>query len=147
MQSLALTVIKMISKQINKLAVMLGLGGMDGTVIIAAMSGLFRVENAFSLAVLFMAGPAAILTAVLMGGEVRERIVAALVSGIIATIIVMLAAGLGPKILGFANLKVLKIIGGMAVAAIALLIMGVKIPEKVPIIIMGVGLIASFLWR
>ncbi|MBW2994868.1 hypothetical protein KY312_00810 [Candidatus Woesearchaeota archaeon] len=134
-------------KQTNKLATILGLGGLNGSVSLAAIAGLFRPENAFSLAILFMAGPAAILTAVLFEGTVRERMLAALLAGIIATIIVVLAAGLGPKLLNTLNLDILKIFGGIAVAGIALLIMGVKIPEKVPMVIMVLGLIASVVWR
>jgi len=137
----------MLSKKINKLALVLGLGGMDGTVAIAALTGLFRYENAFSIAVLLMAGPGAILTAVLMDGTVRERMLAALIAGIIATLIVILAAGIGPKVLDFVNLNVLKIFGGIAILAIGLLIMGVNIPEKVPTMIMIVGLIAGILLR
>jgi len=134
-------------KQINKLATILGLAGLNGSVSLAALSGLFRPENAFSLAVLFMAGPAAILTAVLLEGTVKERMFAALLAGIIATVIVILAAGIGPKLLEFVNLNVLKVIGGIAVLTIGLLIMGVKIPEKVPIVIMITGLVISLLWR
>ena len=134
-------------KQTNKLAQILGLAGLDGTVSLAALAGLFRPENAFTLAILFMAGPAAILTAVLFEGSVRERMLAALLAGIIATIIVVLAAGVGPKLLEFVNMDILKIFGGIAVMGIALLIMGIKIPDKVPMAIMVAGLIASVVWR
>ena len=137
----------MISKKINKLSLMLGMGGLDGVVALAALSGLFKLENAFSLAVLFMAGPAAIITATLLGGPIKERMVAALAAGIIATIIVVLAAGIGPKVLTFVNMNLLKIVGGIAVLVIGLLIMGIKIPSNVPMIIMLVGLIASVIWR
>ena len=75
------------------------------------------------------------------------RIIAALLAGLIATCIVMLAAGLGPKFLGLLNVTVLKIIGGIAVVFIGLLIMGLKIPDKIPMIIMMLGLIISFVWR
>jgi hypothetical protein len=130
-------------KQTNRLAMILGFGGLTGAVPLAAAAGLFKLENAFSIAVLFMAGPGAILTAVLMGGEVKQRMLAALLAGIIATIIVVLAAGIGPALLDFVNLNIMKIAGGIAIIAIALLIMGVKIPEHLPTIIMVVGLILS----
>ena len=52
--------------KIKKLALILGLGGLNGTVSLAALNGLFKPENAFSLAILFMAGPAAIFTAVMV---------------------------------------------------------------------------------
>ena len=106
----------------KKLTLLLSLGGLNGSVSLAALAGLFRPENALMLAVLFMAGPGAILSAVLLDGTVRDRMLAALLAGVIATIIVVLAAGLGPKLLSFFNLNVLKIFGGMAVVAIGLLI-------------------------
>src|SRR3989344_8434884 len=126
----------MLSKQNNKLTILLSLAGLDGSVALAALSGLFKMQNVFSLAVLFMAGPAAILSAALFDGTIRERMFVALLAGVIATIIVVLAAGLGPKLLGFVNLSILKIVGGIAILTIGLLVMGIKIPEKLPTIIM-----------
>ena len=134
-------------RDIKKLTMMLGMGGLTGPVPLAALAGMFKPENAFALAILFMAGPGAILTAVMFNGTVRERMLAALLAGIIATIIVVLAAGLGPKLLTFVNLDVMKIAGGIAVLAIGLLIMGIKIPDKIPMIIMVIGLIIAVMWR
>ena len=137
----------MLSKQINKLAVILGLSGLNGHVSLAALSDLFRPENAFTLAVLFMAGPAAILTAALFEGTIRQRMFAALLAGVIATIIVVLAAGVGAKLLSFLNLGILKIAGGIAVLTIGLIIMGLRIPDKIPLIIIVLGLIMGIIWR
>ncbi|MAG48009.1 hypothetical protein CL617_05365 [archaeon] len=134
-------------KQVNKLATILGLGGMNGTVSIAALSGLFRPENAFILSILFMAGPGAIVTAFLLEGTIKQRMFAALLAGIIATIIVVLAAGIGTKALSFLNLNILKITGGIAVLVIGLIIMGIKIPDKAPLLIIGLGIIAGLIWR
>ncbi len=134
-------------KDTKKLTMMLGIGGLAGPVPLAALAGMFKPENAFALAILFMAGPGAILTAVLFNGTVRERMLAALLAGIIATIIVVLAAGLGPKLLAFVNLDVMKIAGGIAILLIGLIIMGVKIPDKLPTIIMVIGLIMAVVWR
>lgn len=128
---------------INKLAMMLGLGGLDGVIPLAALAGLFKPSNAFLLAVLFMAGPGAIITAILLDGTMKQRMIAALLAGMIATIIVVLSAGIGPKLLAFVNMKVLKIAGGIAVMGIALLIMEVKIPQHTPTVIMILGLILS----
>lgn len=139
--------IKMLNKKINKLALLLGLGSLNGSVSLAALSDLFRLENVFALAILFMAGPAAILTAALLEGSVKERMFAALIAGIIATILVILAAGIGPKLLNFLNLTALKIFGGIAVLLIGLLIMGIKIPEKAPTLIMIIGLLISLVLR
>ena len=135
----------MISEKVHKLISLLGLSSFDGAVPLAALSGMFTLENAPTNAVLFLAGPAAIITATLLGGPVKERMIAASVAGVIATILIVFAAGLGPKLLEVMNVSVLKIIGGIAVIAIGLLIMGVNIPAKVPTIIMMLGVIASII--
>ncbi len=132
---------------LQSLALMLGLGGLNGTVALAALSGFFVLENAPSIALLFMAGPGALTLATLLDGTVKERILTALLAGIIATLIVMLAAGLGPRLLGFLNIQILKIAGGIALGAIALLIAGVPIPEKTPLILIISGIAASLLGR
>jgi hypothetical protein len=120
------------------------MSGLDGAAALASLNGLFRIENAFSLAVLFMAGPAAILTAVFLDGATRTRMFAALIAGLIATTIVVLSAGIGPKLLSFTNLNVLRIIGGIAIISIGLLIMGLNIPERLPTTIIIIGIILSF---
>jgi len=135
------------NKGTGKLTMMLGLGGLNGSVALAAMQGLFRFENVFSIAVLFMAGPGAIITAALFEGDVRQRMFVALISGILATIIVMLSAGIGPKLLFFVNIDILKIFGGIAVLAIGFLIMGVKMNEHIPTAIMLLGLVAAIIWK
>lgn len=133
--------------QINRLATVLGIGAFNGTISIAALTGLFKVENAFMLAVLFMAGPGAILTAFLFEGTMKERMLAALFAGLIATTIVVLAAGIGTKALGFFNINILKITGGIALLLIGVLIMGLKISDKLPMIIILAGLIIAAVWR
>jgi hypothetical protein len=134
-------------KQNNRLAVLLGMGGLNGTVALAALSGLFTIENALTNAVLFMAGPGAILTAALSEGAVRERMLAAVLAGTVATIIVVFAAGFGPKLLGMLNVPVIKMAGGLAIGVIALIIMDVKVPEWVPLLMMVAGIIAGIVWR
>jgi len=133
--------------QINRLATMLGMGAFTGSISIAAISGLFKIENAFTLAVLFMAGPGAIATALFFDGTMKERILSALFAGIIATLIVMLAAGIGTKAISFLNLDILKIAGGISVLIIGLMIMGIKISDKIPLIIIIAGIIFSAIWR
>jgi hypothetical protein len=93
------------------------------------------------IAVLFLAGPGAIATALLFDGSMKERMFAALVAGLIATLIVVLAAGVGTSLISFLNLNILKLTGGLAVLLIGLIIMGIKIPEKIPLIIMIIGII------
>ena len=133
--------------QINKLATILGMGGLCGAVPIAALAGLFKPENAFMLSVLFIAGPGSIVTAILLDGATKERMFAALLAGIIATIIVILAAGIGPQLLGFVNIQVIKIVGAIAIGVIALMIAGVKIPNNTPLIIIILGIIMGAIWR
>lgn len=133
--------------QMNKLATMLGMGAFTGAIPTAALTGFFKPENAFLIAVLFMAGPGAITTALLLDGNMKERIFSALLAGAIATIIVVFAAGIGTKALGFFNLNVLKIFGGIAVLVIGLLIMGVKINDKIPFIVMLSGIVLGGIFR
>jgi len=136
-----------ISKNTNRLAMILGMGATTGVVSIAALSGLFTLENAFANAILFMAGPGALITAIMMEGEMRERMLAALLAGVIATILVVLAAGLGTRLLSFLNLNVLRIAGGIAVLAIGLIIMGLQINDKIPFGIIVIGLVLAGVWR
>ena len=133
--------------QSKRLLTLLGAGGLTGHVSICALSGLFRPENALMLAVLFMAGPGAIVTAVFLDGAMKERILAALLAGVLATIIVILAAGIGAKALSFLNLDILKIFGGIAVVLIGLIIIGVKIPDKIPLIVIGLGIMVGGIFR
>jgi|WetSurMetagenome_2_1015567.scaffolds.fasta_scaffold402614_2 hypothetical protein len=138
---------KIIHTQIKKLFLILGLSSLDGTIAIAALSGLFIPMNAFSNALLFIAGPASIVTAALFEGSTQERIISALFAGIVATIIVMAAAGFGPIVLKSFNLEVIKIFGAIAVGCIAIMIAGVKIPDKIPLVIILVGIIGGILLR
>lgn len=134
-------------KQIIKLATLLGIGGVTGPVAVAAASGLFKPENALMIAILFMAGPGAILVASMLEGDLKTRMFSALFAGAIATLIVMLSAGFGPKLLELVNLNILKISGGIGILLIGLLIMGLKIPEKSPLIVMILGVIVGVVLR
>jgi len=135
------------TNQISKLGTLLGAGGLTGHVSLGALAGLFRPENALMLAVLFMAGPGAIVTAIFLDGTMKQRMLAALLAGLIATAIVILAAGIGTKALSFLNTDILKVAGGIAVVLIGLIIAGVKIPDKIPLIIIGLGVILGLIWR
>ena len=126
---------------------MLGLGGLNGSVALAAAGGFFTLSNAPAIAALFMAGPASLTLASLLDGTTKERMLTAVLAGIIATGLVTLAAGFGPKLLALVNLQILKITAGIALTAIALLIAGVNIPERTPVIIMVAGIIASIAGR
>jgi hypothetical protein len=126
---------------------MLSLGALNGTIAIAAATGFFTPTNAPAIALLFMAGPASLTLASLLRGAVQERLLTALLAGVIATALVMIAAGIGPRLLDFVNLRIVKITASIALGAIALLIAGVPIPERTPLIILGVGIATSIIWR
>jgi small neutral amino acid transporter SnatA (MarC family) len=126
---------------ILKLMIMTGLASLDGVVPVAALSGLFVPHNAPMLAFAFIAGPGAITTAALIDGGMKERIIAALLAGIIATFLIVLSASLGPKLLSFVNPNIIKIFGAIAVFSISLLILGIKIPQSSPLIIILIGII------
>ncbi|MBI2632613.1 hypothetical protein HYW75_06415 [Candidatus Pacearchaeota archaeon] len=138
---------KIFNKKTKRLALMLSLAGLDGSVALAALQGFFKVENFAFLALLFMVGPGALITASYLDGPVRERMFSALLAGTFATLIIVFAAGIGPKLLQFVNVNIIRIVGAFAIGAIALLIAGIKIPENSPFIIMLIGLIASLIWR
>lgn len=135
------------SKINSELTLILSMAGLNGSIPLAAMSGLFKLENAVTLAFIFMAGPGAIVTAILLGGTVKERMLVALISGIVATVIVVISAGLGPELLKFLNINILKITGGIAVFIIGLMIAGIKIPQHLPTVVIICGFIISFIMR
>tara|TARA_Y100000310_G_scaffold345616_1_gene467349 strand:- start:5311 stop:5772 length:462 start_codon:yes stop_codon:yes gene_type:complete len=135
------------SKQIQNLSFLVGSGGLNGSLAVAAVSGLFKPENIFIIATLFLAGPAAIVTAALIDGPMKERLFVALVSGLLATMIVMFSAGVGPVFLSFANVNVLRIFGGISIGIIAFMVAGVKVPENAPFLVILLGLIGGFLFR
>jgi len=126
---------------------LLSLGGLTGHISIASLAGLFRPENALMLGVMFMAGPGAILTALTLDGAMKQRIIAALLAGIVATIVVILAAGIGTKALSILNTKILTIMGGIAIMLIGLIMIGLKINENIPLAIILLGLIGGLIWK
>jgi len=134
-------------KSTKNLTLLMGISALDGCVPLAALAGLFKLQNAPMIALIFMAGPAAIITAVLLPGAVRDRMIAALVAGVIATTLVMLAAGIGPSLLKLINIDIMRIFGGIAIAIIALIVTGLKIPDTVPMIVVGLGIIVALIWR
>ena len=139
---------KLDRKQVKKQTMFMGgLASFSGLVPIASATGLFTMQNCLLIATSFMVGPAAILVAAFSSGTTSERILCALISGLLATGIVIIAATLGPKLLVLVNLKLLKIISGIGIMAIAFLIMGVKMNEQIPTAIMILGLVASVIFR
>jgi len=132
--------------QITKLTTILGMSSIC-SVPLAALAGLFKPENAIMLAVALMAGPGAIVTSILLDGTAKQRMFTALLAGLIATCLVIFAAGAGPKLLNFVNLNIIKVFGGISVGAIALMIAGIKLPEKLPLVVITLGVVAGMVWR
>lgn len=133
--------------QTKKLSLLLGVGAINGSIALAALAGIFTLKNSPVIALTFLAGPASMLSAALLDGNTKERAITALLSGLIATILVILAATFGPKMLGFLNINILKISGALAIGAIALLVAGIKIPDNIPLILIIIGLVLSLIWR
>ena len=126
---------------------MMSLAALDGNIVLLASSGLLTIREAPLLAFSFIAGPASIILASNIGGSMKERLFASLLAGLIATLIVVTAATLGTKLVDFVNFRLLQIIGGIAVMIIGLIMIGIKIPSKIPFIMMVIGLIISIIWR
>jgi small neutral amino acid transporter SnatA (MarC family) len=117
-------------EQIKKLTTILSMAGLNGNIALASASGFFRTENIPLIVLIFIAGPGAILVSIFLDGTTRERIIIALISGLIATLIIMFAASIGPKFLEFLNINIIKLAGGISILLIGLIVMGIKIPEK-----------------
>jgi len=125
----------------NKLLALLSIPSLDGTVAIAAARGMFTIKNSFLISLLFLAGPLAIMSASQIEGAIKERIFAAGTAGIIATAIIIFAASIGPKLLELVNFEIIKIAGGLSILCIGLIILGIKIPNKIPLAIIILGII------
>ena len=126
---------------------MLSLGSLTGGITIAALAGLFKIENFPTLAVAFFMGPGSFLTSIFLDGTVKERIITAMLAGLSATLLAICAAGFGPILLARLNLNIIRISGGLAVLFISLLIMGLKFSDKLPMAIVVVGLTLAAIWR
>ena len=133
--------------QIWKLASILGITGLNGNAAIAAISGLFTIANIPLIAITLMAGPGAIITAALVEGNAKERMIVAILAGILATSLITFAAAFGPRLLEFVNQDIIRIKGGISVAIIALIILGLKIPSVMPLAVIIAGIVLAGVWR
>jgi len=133
--------------QFRRLAIMLSLGSLTGGITIAALAGLFKINNFPTLAIAFFMGPGSFLTSIFLEGAIKERVITALLAGVLATLLAILAAGFGPILLSKLNLNVLRISGGLAILLISLIIMGLQINDKIPIALLAIGLIIARFWR
>lgn len=134
-------------QDIINLSIILGMAGMNGHIALISKSGMFTRKNIPLIALGFMAGPGAIAAAALMSNPMKERFIIGIASGILATIIITLAATIGPKIFDLINLTILKITGCLALMLVALSIVGLKIPSLSPLLVMLTGIIFAVIWR
>ena len=135
------------TKQVGKLGTLMSMSALDGAAAVSAIAGLFTFKNAPTIAILLIAGPSAILSAALLEGVAKERMFVALISGLIATSLVMLSAGFGPKLLELVNKDLLRISGAISIGTIALIIGGLKIPNQAPLAIMSLGLVGGLILK
>tara|TARA_Y100000310_G_scaffold340912_1_gene438310 strand:- start:2310 stop:2720 length:411 start_codon:yes stop_codon:yes gene_type:complete len=133
--------------QINKLATMLGIGGLNGNIALAALAGVFKTENILMISALLIAGPGSIITASLLEGQIRQRMLIALISCFIASTFIIFSAGIGPVLLSKLNIQILQIFGGISIVCIALLVAGIKIPENLPTIFIILGIVGGIALR
>lgn len=131
--------------KISKLATMMSMPAMDGTMILFAIAGLLTFANALFIGLFVISGPVAMTTAALFKDNLFNNIFSATAAGLIATISVVIAAVLGPQLNSFVNIDMLKIFGGLATITIGLTFLGIKIPDKIPLIIVGFGLLISIM--
>ena len=134
-------------QQIKELCSILLLGIIDGTTIIASATGFFTFTNIPVIAFVFLAGPIAILIATLLTGNMFERVLVSAISGIIATIALIITSAFGPKILQFVNISVLRFASAFALVSIALLMINISIPKRTPLFIVFTGIVLSILMR
>ena len=131
----------------KELAALMSLPAIDGHVILLVGAGLLNLQIAPALAMSTISGPVAMLTAATIEGTMKERILASLLAGGIATFAVLVAAILGAKLTNFLNFDLLKLFGATVVVLIGLILFGLKIPSKIPMLVMILGLITSLIWR
>ena len=132
---------------LKRLVTLLSLSSLNGHVISLAGSNLLILPMAPVFAFTLLAGPSTIMTAATLEGSLKEKIFTSIAAGLIATLIIVMAAILGTKLATIINFQLLKLAGATAVLSIALLLFGATIPEKTPLIVMIIGGIASVVWR
>ncbi|MFT4326718.1 MAG: hypothetical protein ACMXYK_04410 [Candidatus Woesearchaeota archaeon] len=131
----------------KQLTMMLCLPALTGAITVASISGLLTVQHAVTAALTLLAGPGTLLTAAMHEGNMPERLLGAGIALIIASIATLIAAGFGSILLGMVNETIVRIAGGIAIMLIGLLIIGISIPEKLPLIVLAGGIIASIIMR
>ena len=131
------------NKGLGRLTMVMSSGVTTGALPMAALAGLFTLQNALFIGAVMIAGTGSVITAILLEGSLSEKIMTSMIAGAIATMLVIFSAVMGPRLLGFLDMNFLKIAGGISVLLIGFLIMGLKIPDKLPLIVVAVGIVAS----
>jgi hypothetical protein len=129
----------------KKLAKLLSLPAIDGNISLLAASGLLTIKSAPIIALSLIAGPVSLIVASSLGGNAKENVIAGLFAGLIALSLVVMAALIGSQLDNIINLNILKVFGGIALIIIGMSIIGLKIPENIPMIIIGLGIIISLI--
>ena len=125
----------------QQLTTLLSMPSINGSAAIGAIAGLFSWSQLLVISFGFLAGPGALILALMLPGETQQRMIVAGVAGCIATGALILSAGMGPLLLQHLNLSILKIMGGLSVIAIGLLIMGIRIPSHMPTVLIVIALV------
>jgi hypothetical protein len=136
-----------IGEKMKKLTTILSMAALDGNVAILASTGMFHLKNSPLFAFSIIAGPCSIALACLLGGAIKERMITALVAGLIATFLIIFAATVGPQLLEYVNMNLVRIFGGIAVLFIALGMIGLKLPNNLPTYTIVGGVIISLIFR
>ncbi|MFT4303508.1 MAG: hypothetical protein ACMXYG_03015 [Candidatus Woesearchaeota archaeon] len=129
----------------KQLTLMLCLPALTGAITIASMNGLLSMQHAITTGLTLLAGPGTLITAAMHEGNMSQRLAGAIIALGIASIATLVAAEFGILLIQIINEKIIRIAGGIAIIAIGLIIIGINIPEKLPVIVMG--LIVSFILK
>ncbi|MBI4144051.1 hypothetical protein HY486_02295 [Candidatus Woesearchaeota archaeon] len=135
------------SSSFGRLVMLMSLAALNGTIPVISASGLLRLENVLLIALTIIAGPAAFITASMLNGSISERIVAASLAGLTATILTIIAAAVGFVLVRFLDISVLQVASGLSVVLVGMLMLGVRTNAKLPLLVIFLGVVLSVLVR
>ena len=131
----------------KNLAFMMSSSVLDGSAAAVAASGFFIPANIATVSFSMMAGPTSLAIAATLKGDLSKRITVALSAGLLATLAIVLAAGVGPFLFQFINFQLFSVFAGISILFIALMVMGIPIPSLLPLATILVGSALSIIWR
>lgn len=135
------------SKSFQRLATLMAMPALDGYFMILAGAGMMTLTLAPVHALSAIAGPMTLIQSLDLDGTIGQRVTAGILAGLIATVAVVAAVILGSKAGNLINMKTLRISGALSLIAISAILLGLKIPEKAPLVIMLSGLLLSVIMR